>query len=377
MYKIVQVQNKSQLLKFVKFKVKLYKNSPYCVPPLTADEMQILNPKRNPAFEFSEAAQFLCYNGETIVGRICAFINHRANEVWNQKHGRFGWFDFIEDIEVAKLLLATASQWLHEHEMEAIVGPLGFTDLDHEGMLVEGFDQLGTMSTLYNFPYYEKFMQQMGFIPDAQWVEYKVTVPAYDNDTRYTKMANIVANRNKLHMLKIKNSRQLITEGWAEQFFELINISYTPLYGFVALSTQQKTHYIKQYIPLLRLNLLTLVADADNRLVGVGLALPSLSKALQKSRGKLFPFGIFGLLKALKAKRVKVCDLMLVAVHPDYQNKGVNAMIFAKTIAELQKLGVEYVESNPELDLNDKMRGQWEGFDYVQHKRRIAFIKEI
>lgn len=376
MLKIVQVKNHNDLLKFIKFKTKLYKGSPYCVPPLTMDEVFLLTPSKNPSFEFCEAVQFLCYEDEKIVGRICAFINHRANQTWKQKHGRFGWYDFVERADVAQLLMDSAMAWLRERGMDALAGPLGFTDLDHEGMLVEGFDKVGTMATLYNHPYYPQYMQNMGFTEDASWVEYKVFVPEVLQE-RFAKMSTIVLQRNNLRELQFTSAKQLIRDGWGRKLFELINASYTSLYGFTPLSEKQIKHYIKQYVPLLRLELISLVADSNDRLIGIGVVLPSMSKALQKSQGQIFPFGMFSLLKALKAKKVKVCDLMLLAIHPDYQNKGVNAIIFASIIRVFQKLGTQYVESNPELEGNDKMRSQWDGFDYEQHKRRVAFIKKI
>ncbi|MFI3294467.1 MAG: N-acetyltransferase [Rikenellaceae bacterium] len=374
--KIVQVSTRSQLREFIKFKVKLYKDNPYCVLPLDFDEMNILNPKKNPAFEFSQAAQFLCYREREIVGRIGVFINHRANETWSEKHGRFGWFDFIEDPAVAQLLIDTGSAWLKERGMEAMVGPLGFTDLDHEGMLIEGFDQVGTMSTLYNYPYYPEYMQQMGFKADAQWLEYLVQVPT-DPNFRMLKLSEIVARRNNLHFRKFKNNKQLIKEGWGDKFFELINTAYAPLYGYVALTPEQKKSYVNQYVPFLNLNLFTCIVDDQDKMVAVGVALPSLARAMQKCKGSLLPFGFIHMLKALKAKKMELADLLLIAVEPEYQGKGVNAMVFAGIIRGLNKLGVKQVESNPELEVNEKMRNQWEGFDYKQHKRRVAFIKEI
>ncbi len=375
--KIVEVTTKSQLRRFIKFKVKLYKGDPYCVLPLNFDEMNILNPKKNPAFEFSEAAQFLCYRDGEIVGRICAFINHRANEIWSQKHGRFGWFDFIEDPQVASALIERASLWLKERGMEAMAGPLGFTDMDHEGMLVEGFDQKGTMATLYNYPYYPKYMEDMGFEADAQWFEYLVKVPEYDPNHRIFKLSEIVARRNNLSFRSFKNRKELIKEGWAERFFDLINIAYSKLYGYVELNEKQKQSYIKEYVPFLNLDLFTCIVDDKDQMVAVGLALPSLANAMQKCKGKLLPFGIIHMLKALKAKKMELADLLLIAVHPDYQGKGVNAMVFTGILKGLQKLGVKQVESNPELELNEKMRNQWEGFDHQLHKKRVAFIKNI
>lgn len=377
MLKIVKVETASQRKQFVKFAVKLYKDNPYCVLPANADDLMTLSPHKNPAFKICDVDLFLCYKDKEIVGRIAVILHHKANQIWEQNKARFGWYDFVEDFEVAKLLMDTAIDWAKYRGLSAISGPQGFTDFDYEGMLVEGFDQIGTMMTLYNYPYYPQFMERMGFKVDATWVEYKILPPQSVDDSRYTRMADIVAQRNNVKMFHIKKPKQLVEGGWAQQFFDLLDVSYAPLYGFVPLTQEQKEMYIKQFIPLLRCDLISLVVDQNEKLIGLGLALPSLSKALIKNQGRLFPFGFIRLLLALNAKKLEVCDLMLIAVHPDYQNKGINAMIFAHTIAGLAKAGIKYVESNPELESNMKMRGNWDNFTTEQHKRRCAFIKEF
>lgn len=377
MLRIEKVETAKQRKQFVKFAVKLYKNNPYCVLPANADDLMTLSPKKNPAFKICDVALFLCYNDDEIVGRIAVIAHHKANQTWKQNRGRFGWYDFVEDFEVAKLLMDTAINWLTEKGLTAISGPQGFTDFDYEGMLVEGFDQVGTMMTLYNYPYYPQFMERMGFQVDATWLEYKIFPPEGSDETKYARMADIVAKRNNVRMFHPKTPKQLVKEGWAQQFFDLLNVSYAPLYGFIPLTQEQKEMYIKQFIPLLRCDLISLIVNENNKLIGLGLALPSLSKALQKNQGKLFPFGFLRILRALGAKKLEVCDLMLIAVHPDYQNKGINAMIFSYIITSLMNAGIKFVESNPELESNTKMRGNWENFNTEQHKKRCVFIKEF
>lgn len=375
MLQIVKVETKKQRKAFVKFAVKLYKNNPYCVLPANADDMMTLSPT-NPAFKICDVDLFLCYKGGEIVGRIAVIAHHKANETWKQNRVRFGWYDFIEDFEVAKLLMDTAVNWAREKGMTQISGPQGFTDFDYEGMLVDGFDQVGTMMTIYNYPYYPQYIERMGFKVDATWLEYKIWPPEASSN-KYAKMADIVAKRNNVRMVHPKNAKEILEGGWAQQFFELLDVAYAPLYGFAPLTQEQKEMYIKQFVPLLRFDMVALIVDSDDKLVGLGLAMPSLAKVLQKNKGKLFPFGFIRLLMALRAKKMDVCDLMLIAVHPKYQGKGVHAMVFAYIISALTNVGVKFVESNPELESNEKMRGNWTDFKAVQHKKRCAFVKDI
>ncbi|MEG2755027.1 MAG: N-acetyltransferase [Mucinivorans sp.] len=376
MIKIVQVKSQSELLKFARFKNRLYKGDPYNVPELIVDELATLSPSKNPAFEFCQAAQFLCYQDDEIVGRICAFINHRANEKWQQQRCRFGWYDFVEREDVAQALMQAASDWGRSQGMDTIVGPMGFTDMDQEGMLTEGFDQLGTMATMYNYPYYPKFMEQMGFTKDASWMEFKIFMPK-ELPQRFMQMSEIVLQRNNLKVLKYKNIKELIDNGWGHRLFELLNRAYAPLYGFSELSKAQIDKYLRNYISMVRLELLCFVVDNENSLVGYGVAMPSLARALQRSHGKMFPWGFVRLIRALKAKKVPSCELLIIAVDPAYQNKGVNAVIFANVLRGFRALGSQWAESNPELEVNDKMKAHWDGFDHIQHKRRAAFIKKL
>lgn len=377
MIEIIPIHGRENLKKFVRFKIKLYKGNKYAVPSLVLDEVNTLNPNTNPAFEFCDAQCFLAYRGKKIVGRICVMINHRANETWGKHDARFGFFDFIDDIEVARALLDAAQGWAKSRGMSALHGPLGFTDMDEEGILVEGFEELSTMATLYNYPYYGPTMEKLGFRKDVDWVEYKLYVPYPKMNERIDKIANIVEKKCNVRLVQCKNGMEMIKQGWGRKIFELINIAYAPLYGFSSLTERQINHYVKLYLPMVRMNLISMVADENDNLVGFGIGLPSLSKALQKAQGRMLPFGWFYMLRALKRKKVKIVDLMLTAVHPDYQNKGITAIIIRHTILGAQKMKSVYAESNPELESNEKMQGQWDEFEKVQHKRRRAYIREI
>jgi GNAT superfamily N-acetyltransferase len=360
---------------FVKLRIDLYRDSPYAVPPLYMDEMTTLDPKKNPAFQFCEAQCFMAFDGEKPVGRICAMVNRRANEIWKNLSGRFGFVDFIDDPAVSRALFAAAEDWLRSRGMHAIHGPLGFTDLDQEGMLIEGFDQMGTMATLYNHPYYPQHMEKMGYVKDADWVEYRIRIPEVAPE-RMRRISELVLKKYKLRIVKYSSQKQLIKDGWVQKLFELVNDSYSHLYGFTPLTQAQIDYYTKLYIPMLNLNYLVLVVNEANDLVCFGVTLPSLSAALRKAQGKLFPFGVFHLLKGLKLRN-PVIDCLLIAVRRDYQNKGVNALIFYDIIPHTRRAGAVWAESNPELATNAKVQSQWEDFEHVNHKRRRAFVKEL
>ena len=373
---IKKVSTKRELKKFIRFNYLLYKDNPYFVPDLYDDMLNTFNKKKNAAFDFCEADYFMAYKDGKPVGRVAAIINHRANQTWNKKEVRFGWIDFTDDHEVSEALIKTVEQWGKERGMTHIQGPLGFTDMDAEGMLIEGFDQLSTMATIYNAPYYPEHMERMGFVKDADWVEYKIYIPDSIPE-KHQRISQLIQQKYNLKIKKYKSSKKIAKE-YGQEIFELINEAYTPLYGYSALTQKQIDQYVKMYLPILDLRMVTLITDAEDKLVAVGISMPSLAHALQKSHGRLLPFGWYYLLKALFfKKRSKILDLLLVAVKPEYQNKGVNALLFSDLIPVYQKLGFEYAESNPELELNGKVQAQWGYFRTEQHKRRRAFIKEI
>ena len=373
---IKKVTTKRDLKRFIRFNYELYKGNAYSVPDLYDDMLNTFNRKKNAAFEFCEAEYFLAYKDGKLAGRVAAIINHRANQAWGKKDVRFGWIDFTDDAEVSDALIRTVEQWGKERGMTDIVGPLGFTDMDAEGMLIEGFDQLGTMATIYNYPYYPQHMERMGFVKDADWVEFKIYIPDGIPD-KHKRIADIIQRKYNLQIKKYTSAKKIAAE-YGQAIFRLINEAYSQLYGYSALSQRQIDQYVKMYLPILDLRMVTLITDPNGELVAVGISMPSLSEALQKAHGRLLPFGWYHLLKALFFKRrAKMLDLLLVAVKPEYQNKGVNALLFTDLIPVYQQLGFEYAESNPEMELNGKVQAQWEYFRTEQHKRRRAFRKPI
>lgn len=374
---IKQVSSKDDLRRFIKFNVDLYKNNPYAAPDLYEDVINTLDPQKNAAFDFCEAAYFLAYKDNKLVGRIAAIINKKANERWNLKSTRFGWIDFIDDYEVSEALIKAAEDWGREHGMTEIQGPLGFTDMDPEGMLIEGFDELSTMATIYNYPYYAKHLERLGFEKEADWVEFKLVVPENGIPERYQRIAEIVRKKYNLKVKKFTSRKQL-AEQYGQDIFRLINESFSTLFGYSELSPRQIDQYVKMYIPLIDLRMITLITDAEDKLICVGISMPSFTRALQKAKGSLFPFGWYHLAKILFLKKYPdTLDLMLVAVKPEYQNKGVNALLFTDLIPVYMNLGFKYVETNVELESNNKVQAQWEYFERKQHKRRRCFKKSI
>lgn len=373
---IRKVETLSELKKFARFNYNLYKDNPYSVPDLYSDIMKTFRKDKNPAFEFCEADYFLAYQDDKIVGRVAAIINHKSNSRWEKKAVHFGWIDFIDDPEVCRLLIEAVEKWGIEKGMTDIEGPLGFTDFDAEGVLIEGFDQLSTMATSYNYPYYAPYIERLGFVKSVDWIEMKLLVPD-ELPIQYKKVADIVQKRLNLHTRKLKSVREIKKTGIGYKIFELINEAYKPLPGFCELSQKQIELLVKDYMSIIDLRMVTLVEDADNNLIGVGISMPSLSVALQKAKGKLWPLGWWYLLKALFIKKPPILDLLLVAIKPEYQNKGVNAMLFADLIPVYQKMGFKCGETNLELEVNDKVQSQWHYLDGHTHKRRRCFTKPL
>lgn len=373
---IRKVASAAELKKFIRFNYEFYKNCPYSVPDLYDDMQSTFSQKKNAAFEFCEAEYFLAYRNGEIVGRVAAIINKRANETWQRRVVRFGWIDFIDDAEVSSALLDAVKAWGKERGMEEMEGPLGFTDLDAEGMLIEGFDQLSTMATIYNYPYYPQHMERLGLEKSADWVEMKIYIPEAIPE-KHLRISDLVQRKYGLRIRKVKSRKEIMESGLGRRIFELVNEAYAPLFGFSRMSDQQIDNYVKMYVPVLDLRMVTLVENAEGELVAAGISMPSLSKALQKAKGRLWPFGWFHLLRALFWKRPEVLDLLLVAVRPDYQGKGANALLFTDLIPVYQKLGYKYAESNPELEENDKVQNQWQYFQVEQHKRRRCYKTSI
>ena len=371
-----KVTTSHELKKFARFNYKLYKDNPYSVPDLYSDILKTFSREKNPAFEFCEAEYFLAYQDGKIVGRVAAIINHRANATWGKKAVRFGWIDFIDDLDVSRALLKAVEQWGADKGMTTMEGPLGFTNMDAEGMLIEGFEELSTMATIYNYPYYPEHMEKLGLGKAIDWVEMKLMVPEKLPE-QYEKIARIVQQRLNLHVRKLRSVKEIRRTGLGYKIFDLVNEAYKPLFGYSEMTKGQIDRYINEYLPILDLNMVTLVEDANNELVGVGISMASLSRALQKAKGRLWPFGWWHLLKALFIKRPPILDLLLIAIKPEYQGKGVNAIMFADLIPIYIKYGFEWGETNPELEVNDKIQSQWHYLDNRIHKRRRCYTKEI
>ncbi|MDD3151508.1 MAG: N-acetyltransferase [Bacteroidales bacterium] len=373
--KITEVKSKKDLSLFVSFANKLYKNCDDYCPAIEFDEKNTFNTKKNPALEFSEFCNFLAWKDGKLVGRICALINNRANAHWNVKKVRFGWFDFIDDYEVSSALLDAAKNWGKEKGMEILNGPVGFTDFDHQGLLLEGFEYDSPMTSLYNFPYYVKHFEKYGLTKEADWVEYKVFIPD-EIPEKMERISKIVTDRYHLKIDKVKSTKELIKK-YGYTYFDVIDSTYQKLYNFQPLTQRQKEYYCKMYFPMLNFDFITIITNEQDEIVGVGIGMPDISVALRKCNGKLFPFGWFSVIKSLKSKKHEVIDLMLIAVREYYQNKGVNALFFHDQLKYFHKYGVKHAESSAILENNVKHLANWDYFETLQHKRRRAYIKPI
>ena len=372
---ISEVKTRKELKKFVQFGIDLYENCESFCPPLIFDELNTLDSKKNPAFDVCEAIYFLAYKDGKIVGRIAGIINKQANAHWNVQKVRFGWFDFIDDKEVSKALLDAVVAWGKSKGMNALNGPVGFTDLDHQGLLLEGYEYLSLMAALYNYPYYVEHFDAYGLTKEADWVEIRLKVPEVLPE-KMSRVANLIADRYKVKATHVKNSKELIKR-YGYSFFDLIDTAYKQLYNYSPLTEKQKKYYSDLYFPILNFDLVSLLVNEKDELVGVGVAMPNISKELRKTKGKLFPFGWYHMLKALNSKTYESSDLLLIAVRPDYQNKGINSLIFTDQLPFYQKHQVKYASVTAILETNMKSMSNFLLFDHEVYKRRRAYIKEI
>lgn len=372
---IKAVSSKSEMKTFVRFANRLYKGNRYYVPSMPLDDLNTLDKKKNGAFEFCEAEYYLAYKDGNVAGRVAAIINHKANESWKVKQVRFGWFDFIDDIEVSEALLNAVIAFGQAHGMTQIAGPLGFTDFDPEGMLVEGFDRLSTMALIYNYPYYPEHMKKLGYYKETGWVEYRITIPDQMPE-KHVRYAEIIRERYKLTVRKLSR-RQIRKERYGHKLFQLINETYCVLYGYSLLSEKQIDQYVDMYLSIVDTKMLTFIENEKGELVAAGISIPSLSEALQKCNGEIVPFGWWHLLKAMYWKKPDTLDLLLIGIRPDYQSKGLNSLVFVDLFENYKKLGFKYAETNANLETNVKVQAMWAPFEKILHKRRWVFAKDI
>lgn len=372
---IKEIKSKHDLRRFVQFGIDLYKGNPYYCPPIFFDEVNSFIPKSNPALEVCDFVVYLAYRDGKIVGRIAGIINHRANEVWKVKKCRFGWFDFIDDYDVFKALIDAVAEWGRNRGMTELNGPVGFTDFDKEGLLIEGFDYNAPMASLYTHPYYIAHYERYGLSKEADWIEFQIQSPQ-EAPERMNRLAKVVEERYKLKVVKVKNSREL-KKRYGYTYFDVLDEAYQKLYNYQPMTERQKRYYCNMYFPLVNYDFVTMVVNEKDEIIAIGLGMPSLSDALRKCQGHLLPFGWYHLLKALKAKKMTDFDLLLIAVRPDYQNLGVNSLIFNEMTPHFAKYGIQRVETTSILETNSKNIANFLPFDVIQHKRRRAYTKEL
>ena len=378
---VSQITSSKEMRAFVRFNYELYKDCPQAVPDLLEDTLETFDLRRNPAFRFCEAAFFLARKDGRIVGRVAAIINTRANTRWERQDVRFGWIDFIDDIEVSRALLEAVEQWGRQRGMTRIVGPLGFTDLDPEGMLTEGYDQLSTLCAIYNYPYYPEHIAKLGFEKEVGWVERKVFIPRGEheaNKAKYFRIAQMVQQRYGFRLRHFRSKSEIKKGGYVKKMLDVVNRAYVDLYGFSQLDDQQKEWYASRFLMLLDRRFLSVVENAEGEIIGIGVCMPSLSRAVQKAKAKLFPFGWWHIVSELYFKRKhQILDMLLVGVLPEYQEKGANALFFADMIPGGISGGYEWAETNPQLEDNLAGQMQWKNLDCCIHKRRAVFAKKL
>lgn len=372
---IREITTRKELKQFIEFTNTLYRECEYYCPPLFFDEMNCFDKEKNPALEVCDYKLWMAYRDGKAVGRIAGVVNYKANEKWGYKNARFGWFDFIDDLEVSKALLDKVVAWGKEKGMTAINGPVGFTDFDHQGLLLEGYEYLAPMASLYNFPYYVKHFDAYGLTKDADWIEIQVYPPTCCPE-RLNRIAEIVKERSKVRVDKVKNARELVRK-YGIEYMDVIDIAYQKLYNFQPMTIKQKNYYKDMYFPILNFDFVTLVVNDKDEVVGVGVGMPDISEPLRKCGGHLFPFGWYHVLKALKAKQMDAFNFLLIAVRPDYQDKGINALFFQDQIPYINKYKIKRLETTAILETNTKNIANFTQFDHKMHKRRRAYIKQI
>lgn len=374
MIEIKEVTTKSDLKKYIQFPNDLYRDVPQYIPPMFSDELADWDRKKNPAFSYCDAKCFLAYRDGRIVGRIGAIHSRSSNQKWNTNRVRFTQVDFIDDFEVSSALFAAVEKYAADFGCTEVHGPLGFSDLDREGLLVEGFDRKSMFITYYNHPYYMEHLTRLGYVKDVDWIEYLITVP-YDEKTtaHMQKLSDFVCRHSGLHVVDLKSKKKI--KPYVRKVFELLNVAYANLYSTVDLNDEQIRKYTNKFLPMINPDLVSFVTNENDELIAFGIVAPSMANALKKCGGKLFPTGFIGVLKSLKKN--DTIDLFLVAVRPDYQHAGVNAVVMNHILKGCHKMGIKVAETGPQLEKNAKILAQWKNFEKEQHKRRRCFIKKL
>jgi GNAT superfamily N-acetyltransferase len=371
-YLIKEIHARKELKQFVDFPHQLYAGNAYWVPSMRKSELDTLDRAKNPAFSYCEARYWLALRDGKVVGRIAGIINQRHHTMWGQRYMRFGWFDAVDDPAITKALLEKVEDWARAEKLSAVHGPLGFTNLDHNSVLIEGFEELATMAAGYNYPYYMDHMAAAGYAKDVDYLEY--LMPMKDElPPNIVKLAEIVQKRYDLHFLSVKNRKDLIP--YARELFSLLGAEYKHLYSVVPLTEEQVEEYIRQNFGFISPEFVPIILNSEGKMVAFGLVLPSLSRALQKAKGRLFPFGFLHILRALRVN--DRMDLTLIAITKEYQGKGVNAMLINRMFEVFRRMGIRYVESNAELESNIAVQAQWKHFERRQHRRRRIYIKHL
>jgi len=371
MVEIVRVGTRRQLGQFIRFPFSLYRDCPYWVPPLISDEWFTLDSKKNPAFAFSESAYWLAMREGKVVGRIAGIISHAYIEKWGNRYCRFGWIDFIDDREVSKALLDTVTVWATANGLNGAHGPLGFCDLDKEGMLVEGFDQMGTFISIYNHPYYREHLEALGFVKDAEWVEWDIRLTDKSQADRMEKLATRVREKNEMRMVPLKKNKDVIP--YIERIFDLMNVGYEGLYATIPVTKKQVASYVRQFFGFLNIDYISIIMDREDKIAGFGIIMPSLTRAAQKSRGRLFPFGFIHWLQAIR--RNDTLDLYLVAVRPELKMTGIPFIMLSEMTKAAMRNGVTHAIASPELETNTAVHSMWRNYDARIHRRRRAYLK--
>jgi len=370
-YEVITVRD---LKRFISFPDRLYKDNPHYVPSLMMDELENLRRDKNPAFEYCDTRYFMAFRGKEPVGRIAAIHNKRFNEVWNKTCVRFSRYDVIDDIEVSRALFAEVEAYAAEIGMTEVQGPMGFCDLDHQGLLIDGFDQKGLFITCYNHAYYMEHLARLGYVKLADWVEMKIEKPA-ELDPRVKKIADYSLSKLELHEVKLKKSKEILP--YADGIFDLLYDAYAHIYGVIPLNKAQVDMYIRQFITMVKPEFLTLIVDKENKPVSFGAVIPSPADAVRKCKGHLFPFGWVHFLRYLTAKKHEALEFLLIGTEPKYWNSAVNAAIITHTFEGAEKYGIRYAETGPLMETNMRIQSMWNRFDAHIHKHRRCYVKEL